>query len=71
MGSAEWTGVRFRDLLARAGPRPGAAFVQLQGAERPTMSTTPQFIRAIPMEKAIHPDTLVALKMNGKPLAPS
>ena len=69
MGSAEWTGVRFRDLLARAGPRPGAAFVQLQGAERPTMSTTPQFIRAIPMEKAIHPDTLVALKMNGKPLA--
>jgi DMSO/TMAO reductase YedYZ molybdopterin-dependent catalytic subunit len=69
MGNAEWTGVRFKDLLALAGPKQDAAFVQLQGAEKPTMNTTPQFIRAIPIEKALHPDTLLALKMNGKPLA--
>lgn len=69
MGNAEWTGVRFKDVLALAGPNKDAAFVQLQGAERPTMSTTPQFIRAIPLPKALHPDTLLALKMNGKPLA--
>jgi DMSO/TMAO reductase YedYZ molybdopterin-dependent catalytic subunit len=69
MGNAEWTGVRFKDVLALAGPRQESAFVQLQGAERPTMSTTPAFIRALPMDKALHPDTLLALKMNGKPLA--
>jgi DMSO/TMAO reductase YedYZ molybdopterin-dependent catalytic subunit len=69
MGNAEWTGVRFKDLLALVGPKPEAAFVQLQGAEKPTMNTTPQFIRAIPLAKALHPDTLLALKMNGKALA--
>src|SRR5258708_27683109 len=69
MGNAEWTGVRFKDLLALAGPKQDAAFVQLQGAEKPTMNTTPQFIRAIPLAKALHPDTLLALKMNGKPRA--
>ena len=68
MGNAEWTGVRFKDVLALAGPKQGAAFVQLQGAERPAMTTTPQFIRAIPIAKGLHPDTLLALKMNGKPL---
>ena len=71
MGSAEWTGVRFKDVLALARPKSDAAFVQLQGAERPTMTTTPQFIRALPVAKAIHPDTLLALRMNGKPLAPN
>ena len=69
MGSAEWTGVRLKDVLALAGPKQDAAFVQLQGAEKPAMSATPKFIRAIPLAKAIHPDTLLALKMNGKPLA--
>jgi DMSO/TMAO reductase YedYZ molybdopterin-dependent catalytic subunit len=69
MGNAEWTGVRLKDVLALAGPKNDAAFVQLQGAERPTMDTTPAFIRAIPVAKALHPDTLLALKMNGRPLA--
>ena len=69
MGNAQWTGVRFKDVLALARPRNEVAFVQYQGAERPTMDTTPPFIRAIPIAKAIHEDTLIALKMNGKPLA--
>jgi DMSO/TMAO reductase YedYZ molybdopterin-dependent catalytic subunit len=68
MGNAEWTGVRFKDVLALAGLKKDGAFVQLQGAERPSMDTTPSFIRAIPIEKAIHEDTLLALKMNGRPL---
>ena len=71
MGSAEWTGVRLKDVLALARPKQDAAFVQVQGAERPTMDTTPQFIRAIPLAKALHADTLLALRMNGKPLAPN
>src|SRR5438477_4826069 len=51
MGNAEWTGVRLKDVLALARPKQDAAFVQVQGAERPTMDTTPQFIRAIPLAK--------------------
>jgi DMSO/TMAO reductase YedYZ molybdopterin-dependent catalytic subunit len=61
MGNAEWAGVRFKEVLALSAPKADAAFIQLQGAERPTMSTTPSFIR-------VHPDTLIALKMNGRPL---
>jgi len=70
MGNAEWTGVRLRDVLALARPKEGAAQLRLQGAERPVMSTTPAFIRGIPLEKALHADTLLALKMNGRPLSP-
>src|SRR5205085_5127179 len=64
------TGVRLKDVLALARPKQDAAFLQLQGMERPIMNTTPAFIRAIPVEKAMHADTLLALKMNGRPLAP-
>jgi sulfite oxidase len=68
MGNAEWSGVRLKDVLALAGPKADAAFMQYQGAEKPVMSTTPSFIRCLPMAKAQHPDTLLALRMNGKPL---
>lgn len=68
MGNARWTGVRLADVLARAQPREGAAFLRYLGAEKPTMTTTPPFVRAIPMAKALHPDTLLALKMNDRPL---
>ena len=71
MGNSEWTGVRLRDVLALAGPKQEAAFLQMQGAEKPAMTTTPLFIRAIPLEKALHPDTLIALRQNGRPLAPN
>jgi DMSO/TMAO reductase YedYZ molybdopterin-dependent catalytic subunit len=71
MGNAEWKGVRLKDVLQRAAPKQDAAFVQLQGAERPIMDSTPEFIRAIPLAKALHRDTLLALTMNGKPLAPN
>ncbi len=70
MGNAEWTGVRFADVLAAAGATKDATFVQLQGMERPTLDKTPAFIRGLPIAKAIHPDTLIALRMNGQPLAP-
>jgi len=69
VGNAEWSGVRLRDILARARPKPDAAHLQLQGAEKPVMSTTPAFIRGIPLEKGLHADTLIALRMNGKPLS--
>ena len=67
VGTARWTGVRLRDILARAGVAPQAAFVHMEGADRP-LGTMPAFVRQVPMAKALHEDTLIALSMNGQPI---
>ncbi|MGE0276000.1 MAG: sulfite oxidase [Nitrospiraceae bacterium] len=67
-GNAEWTGVRLRDVLRRAGIRDQCRHVQFQGADRPILPTVPLFVRSIPLTKAIHPDTILAYEMNGRPL---
>jgi DMSO/TMAO reductase YedYZ molybdopterin-dependent catalytic subunit len=68
VGNAEWTGARLRDVLAKAGVQEGAQHVQLQGADRPVVATVPLFTRSIPLAKALHPDTVLAYEMNGRPL---
>jgi sulfite oxidase len=68
VGNAEWTGVRLRDLLTQAGLSGGAKHVQFQGADRPVLASVPLFARSIPLEKANHPDTILAYEMNGRPL---
>jgi len=68
VGNAKWTGVRLADVLARAGLRGGARHVAFLGADRPVQSETPLFVRSIPIDKALHPDTLLAYAMNGEPL---
>jgi sulfite oxidase len=70
MGNATWTGPRLGDVLAAAGVKKAARHVQLQGLDKPTVDKTPAFIRGIPIGKALHRDTIVALQMNGKPLSP-
>lgn len=67
VGTARWTGVRLRDILARAGAGAKAAFVHMEGADRP-LGTMPAFVRQVPMAKAMHEDTLIALSMNGQPI---
>ncbi len=69
MGQAEWTGVRLATLLDRAKVQAGAAHVHLLGADRPPKPQLPPFARSIPLARAVAPDTLVAWKMNGAPLA--
>jgi DMSO/TMAO reductase YedYZ molybdopterin-dependent catalytic subunit len=68
VGNAQWTGLRLRDLLQRAGVKPQGLHVQFQGADRPALATVPLFTRSIPLAKALHPDTLLAYEMNGRPL---
>jgi DMSO/TMAO reductase YedYZ molybdopterin-dependent catalytic subunit len=68
VGNARWTGVRLRDVLAKAGVQAKAKHLHLLGADRPVLPTTPLFHRSIPLEKALHPDTILALRMNGEPL---
>ncbi len=68
VGNARWTGVRLRDVLSQAGVKQTARHVQLQGADRPVVASVPLFVRSIPLEKALHPDTILAYEMNGRPL---
>jgi sulfite oxidase len=67
VGTARWTGVRLADVLARARVKPAARFVLLDGADAP-IAAIPDFVRQLPLEKALHPDTLLAYGMNGTPL---
>ena len=68
VGNAQWTGVRLRDVLQAAGVRTEGRHVQFQGADRPAVATVPLFVRSIPLEKALHPDTVLAYEMNGQAL---
>lgn len=68
VGNARWTGVRLRDVLKAAGVRSDGKHVQFHGADRPATTTVPLFIRSIPLEKALHPDTILAYAMNGRAL---
>jgi DMSO/TMAO reductase YedYZ molybdopterin-dependent catalytic subunit len=68
VGNAEWTGLRLRDLLRRCGIKPEGQHVQFRGADRPVVETVPLFVRSIPVQKALHPETILAYEMNGRPL---
>jgi len=67
VGNARWTGVRLKDVLEKAGVKPMATQLLLDGADVPLIKM-PKFQRTIEVHKAMHPDTLLAWEMNGKPL---
>jgi DMSO/TMAO reductase YedYZ molybdopterin-dependent catalytic subunit len=67
VGNARWTGVRLGDLLKRAGVKPTARHIWLDGADR-TMGKVPDFVRNVPIAKAMDPDTVLAYEMNGAEL---
>ena len=68
MGNAVWKGVRLRELLNRAGVKAGAVEVAFNGADAGVVAETPDFVKSIPIERALDENTLVAYEMNGKPL---
>ena len=67
VGTARWTGVRLAELLRRAGVKAGSRHIWLDGADR-GLGRAPDFIRNVPLEKAMHADTLLAYQMNGEAL---
>ena len=67
IGNAEWSGPRISEILKAAGGPSTAAFLDTDGADT-GVASTPDFIRSLPMGKAMHPATILALKMNGQPL---
>lgn len=67
VGNGRWRGVRLRDVLDRAGVKPGAVDILFEGADVP-IGTMPDFQRSIPLKKALHSSTILAYVMNGETL---
>ncbi len=68
MGNVTWTGVRLKDILNKAGLKPGAVEVYFDGLDSAPVPTVPDFIKSLPLDKALEEDILVAYEMNGTPL---
>ncbi|HUY35450.1 MAG TPA: sulfite oxidase [Pirellulales bacterium] len=74
VGHAEWTGVPLVSVLEKAGIQPAGTEVLFEGADSGTESDHPEpmrFARSLPLKKALHPDTLLACRMNGDVLSPN
>jgi hypothetical protein len=68
IGNATWTGVRLGDVLRKAGIREDALEVVFDGADSPLLTTTPDFVKSLPVDRALDENTLIAFEMNGAPL---
>ena len=71
---AEWSGVPLREVLELARLDEDAVEIVAEGADVGSEADHPEpmnFSRGISREKALHRDTLLALRMNGEPLTPS
>ncbi|MGZ8191319.1 MAG: molybdopterin-dependent oxidoreductase [Methylococcaceae bacterium] len=68
MGNALWRGVLLKDVLAKAGIGKSALEVTLDGADSGVLKTTPDFVKSLPLTKALDDNTLIAFEMNGEPL---
>ena len=68
MGCARWKGARLKDVLAMVGLKPEAIEIAFNGADGPVIDKTPDFIKSLPVWKAIDESTLIAYEMNGAPL---
>jgi hypothetical protein len=68
MGCARWKGARLKDVLAIVGLKPDAIEIAFNGADGPAFDKTPDFIKSIPVWRAVDESTLIAYEMNGAPL---
>ncbi|HZQ97542.1 MAG TPA: sulfite oxidase [Chloroflexota bacterium] len=73
VSTGRWRGVPLNAVLARAGVKPGTIEILVEGADRGKPSDGPPdipFARSLPLDKAVHPDTILAFELNGGPLPP-
>ena len=68
MGNAKWTGVKLKDVLDRAGIKPGALTVRFNGLDQPTSPDGPDFMKSLSIDHARDGEVMIAYAMNGKPL---
>ena len=69
IGTAIFSGPPLRDLLSKAGLKATARHVAFRGLDVVPVNAH-EFVRSIPIEKALDPSTLIALQMNGAALTP-
>jgi sulfite dehydrogenase len=68
MGCARWKGARLKDILGIVGLKPEAIEIAFNGADGPAYEKVPDFIKSLPVWKAMDDNTIVAYEMNGAPL---
>jgi DMSO/TMAO reductase YedYZ molybdopterin-dependent catalytic subunit len=71
VGCLRFAGASVRDVLSRAGLKSGTREILFVGADHGHVhGGFAAFERALPVAKALHPDTLLATHINGEPLTP-
>jgi DMSO/TMAO reductase YedYZ molybdopterin-dependent catalytic subunit len=71
VGTAEWTGVPLRDVLADVGVDPSAVDVIFTGADHGIERGVEQdYQRSLPIAEAMREDVVLAYEMNGETLPP-
>lgn len=71
MSQGVWKGVALRTILNLAGLRMNAKEVVVEGFDNGKRSDVDQvfhFTRSLPLDKALHPDTMIAYELNGQPI---
>jgi hypothetical protein len=68
MGNALWTGVRLKDVLDKAGIKPGALQVRFKGMDEPVVADAPSFMKSLDIEHAHDGEVMIAYAMNGEQL---
>jgi sulfite oxidase len=79
VSTAEWTGISLAAVLREAGLSPETLEILAEGTDSgplddeegyvpPSPGSPVPFARSLPLDKAMHPDTLLAYTMNGEPL---
>lgn len=71
VSTAAWTGVSLSDVLGPNPFKPGTVEIMFQGADQgfeKNVGAEIFFQRSLPVDIALHPDTILAYEMNGQPL---
>jgi DMSO/TMAO reductase YedYZ molybdopterin-dependent catalytic subunit len=71
LSQAYWKGVSLKTLFQYTGVQSSAREVVVEGYDtgtRTDMKGTFRFARGLPIEKALHPDTIIAYELNGQPI---
>jgi DMSO/TMAO reductase YedYZ molybdopterin-dependent catalytic subunit len=67
VSTADWTGVPLGAVLARAGLKPAATYLWMEGQDHAPLPGVPKFLRSLPRDVALD-SAFIAYEMNGQPL---
>ncbi len=68
MANVTWSGARLKDILNSAGIKKDSVEVSFDGLDGPPLPSVPDFVKSLPLDKALEEDIIVAYEMNGKAL---